>query len=890
MPFVPDNPPPSTGRFVPDAPAPRKAFDPIAAPDKLTADRRILQTPGGDVTLRNRDRAEVEQFVKDNAEPGTPLDTEAELPASTRARLSFESDPAMQVDLLTKQGLPSRLAKDGRTVIVRQDGKDVLLHPKTQDVSGGDVAGATFPLLKGAAGVATAAATGGASLPLQAALLGGSAAAVQGAGQGGSRILAGQPLDGVGEEALKEGALNAALPLAGAAVKGGANAIRSRILANQRPLEAALPDAAKRLGVETTAAETTGSPALAKLGKITPKEEASRQGVLKASQDRQIGPSGRSQVLSEDALAQKTKPIFSEAEQVAKQGTDTALSDASKAANAEIQASLDSGLVPTTKTNSEVGGYLRSKFDAFLQKVKDDAAKNYPAFHAKAAEEGVILDKKPITALAEKIKAEDPTDVIAKLAPSSKQVQDVGKALTKPLQEEMTDAAGNVTPEIPAPDMTFEDAIRLRSIVRTKLNSPTDPLGDVVKSYYKRLDGALTESIDDGLKRGSPELKKLYETARGSYAQGADALDRGVVQKLFRNVGETGRVPDEDVVRQVFSGPGKLTALQDMKNILDPQDYKLLLRSGLNSIVAESKAGGQLIDAGKFLNRLNALDPEVRAEVLGPQLEKSLRANATLLNRAQGTKVPAAELQDALAQGSRAGPLLENAIAREESHNRIFNSTVQTRLRNGVLDPKTANDDRFVSYLMGDGVSAADTRQALTQVAAMSPETAEQIRQRVLQNVIDETGAKPPLGKITTGIADADPAKLVEVLKPGLPSREKLQAAVGKEGLQFLDDLATYAEATAKRQVNESGRHVAPETLAKEGGSAALGFKRNAVGAAVDLASIGARALGGGRIVRSEAFKQWLETGELPTLGGKIGKAAILSSPETVPAGRALEK
>src|SRR6185436_12296164 len=119
----------------------------------------------------------------------------------------------------------------------------------------------------------------------------------------------------------------------------------------------------------------------------------------------------------------------------------------------------------------------------------------------------------------------DPTGAIASLAPSSKQVAGVGQALKG-------------TAEVPAPPLTFADAIRLRSIVRTKLNSPTDPLGDVVKSYYSRLEKALTESIDDGLQRGTPELRQLYETARGAYAKGADALDRGVVQKLFRNVGE----------------------------------------------------------------------------------------------------------------------------------------------------------------------------------------------------------------------------------------------------------------------------------------------------------------------------------------------------------------
>ncbi len=843
-----------------------------------------------------------EKFVRENATPGTILDVDEQLPAGTRARLSLESDPKRQVELFAKLGIPARLSKDNR-VIVKQGDKEVLLHPMDDRIRAGDFAGAAFPLAK--AGVATGAAiaSGGLSLPLQAAIQGGTAAVTQALGQGGSRVLAGQDLEGVAGESVNEGVINTALPLAALGVSKGAGAIRNALTKNAGPLEAAAPEAMARLGMGApSAAESSGSPLLAKLGKLPPKEEALRQAKLDQSQGRAIGPSGRNTLESEAVLATKAKPIFSEAEQAAEAGTRRAFTDAEKAAYAQIQSSLDSGIVPTNLKNSEAAGYIRTKFQDFLDKVKADAAKNYPVFHAKAAEEGIVLEKKPITDLIAKISKEDPTGAHELLAPSIGQVKKVETALTKPISESepmgftdsqgirkiFTDSRGRpmMSAEVPAPDLTFDDAIKLRSIVRAKLNAPQDPLGDVVKSYYKRLDGALTESIDDGLKRGSPELRKAYETARGSYAAGADALDRGVVQKLFREAGEAGRVPDEDVIRQIFTGKGKLTALQDMKNILQPNDYKLLLRSGVNNIVEEAKEGGQFINAGKFLNRINSLDKEVRDEVLGPVLEKALRNDATLLSRAQGKTVPVDELNDALAAGRNAGKLLKDAIAREDDYKRVFQGTVQRKLRDGVVDAATANDDRFISYLMGDAVSAADTRQALTQIAAKSPQTAEGVRQRVLQNVLDQSGVKSPLGREGQRVVfDSNPEVLDGLLKAGSPSREKLQAALGKDGVQFLDDLSDYAKLTAQRIENQTGRKVSPETLAKEGGSALLGFKRNAVGALVDTASLGARAVGAGKLVRSPWFANWIRTGELPQFN-----PLLYAAPDALRGARAIEE
>jgi len=556
------------------------------------------------------------------------------------------------------------------------------------------------------------------------------------------------------------------------------------------------------------------------------------------------------------------------------------MTDAERAAQRDLTAQLDSGLIPAGAGNTAVGQNTRQKFEDFVAKIQADAAKNYPLFHAQAEKEGITLDKGPITALVAKIEKEDPHGVADLLAPSIRQVKSVEERLTQPLAAaQPAKFAGfqqisPATPGIPSPPLTFDEAIRQRAIVRQKLNAPDDPLGDVVKTYYKQLEKAYTDSIESGLKAGSPQLRQLYDVARGSYAAGADALERGVVQKLFRDAGEAGRVPDENVVTQLFSGPGKLEALRDMKNILgaNSPDYKLLIRQGVQNMIdnAASKGSGGLIDVNSFLTRFNTLSPEMRAEMFGA-LEKPLKATADAMAIAQKgapavAKIPPEELADALlaAPGS-VKSLIERGVARQKAYEADYTNSIMQKLHGGTLGIKgLGNLDRFVSDFVPQA-SAADMRQILTRIEAASPGSAEQLRQRVLANIRDDVSAAKTLGKKTTGETfDLDPEAIKKYTEGA--DAEKYRAILGDRGIQFLEDMATIAESNALRIERGAHEGITPRIFGKEALSGGAGFLRNAISAGVDLASILPRAVVG-NAERFAAVRDFLTTGKLPSLG-----------------------
>lgn len=864
-----------------------------------SAEERLRQKEA--VGVRNAVRKEREQIVRDNAEAGVPLNPTEELPASLRARLSFEGNIDKQVEQLAKRDdvLGARKSKDGRNVIVRISGdtgpRDVLLHPKGA-FSAGDVAGATAPLIKAgvAAGVGMAAAP--LSLPLAAAAMGGNAALNEVVSSGGSRLLAGQSLDPkeLGGEALREGTINAALPMAMGTGVAAARGARNLLTGGAGELERKLPAAAERLGVGTSLAETSGSPTLAKLGKLKPDEEDARQMALRIAKDRGVAGSKPMPLASEADIAANVQPIFAQAERTADRGVRSAMTDAERAAQQQIQTELDSGIVPTTRSTSEVGDFIRNKIagkaaDSKTTELRAGAEKLYGAANQLAEQEGVTVAPTHVSALRADLDA-DTHRALIDFAPGIKKIPALERLLTEPVAVDtgVLDAAGKKVIELtPPPPLTVPQARELRSVVYEMAHTPGPPgEGGVPRRYLTRLYKAIDDDLGAAIKSGTPELQQAHAAADEFYKTKLQPLQQSDVAKLFLETDAAGRMGGDEVVRRLFRGDGNLDALRAYRNVLgkDSPEWKLLVRQGVQTVMDDAGARTGMIDAGKFLTRLEQLGKtEVADEIIGP-VAKTLRSDATLMARAQGKKISEDELTDALlASPTKAGKLLQEAIAREDAYNRTYQSAVQKQLRDGVLGPRTMGsaDDFVTRFIEGKETSVEDVRQALTQIGAKAPEQVEAIRQRVLQNVLNRA-TKPDLGQMTTRASeDLDTRVLADALKG--TSREKLRVAVGEKGIQFLDDLATYSEATAMRQAREeAGRKAAPETIAKEVGSAAIGFKRNAIGALVDtLPTIAGRPLGA--VVRNPAVRRFIETGQLPSFSAAT-KGALFAAPRAVEA------
>lgn len=868
MPFVPDTSTPSTGRFVPDIPG---------------ADVETQPSDTDTLAIRTKMRLEREKLIRENAQPGVPLDVDAGLPAATRARVSFEPDPQRQAKMLPG----GRVTADGKNVIARVDGKDVLLHP-LGPMTLGTIAGEAAPLAKLAATGTAAALSGGSSLLVQAAFMGLGAAATEGALTGGSRVLAGQDLGDAGSLATKEGVINATLPLAGAvagkAVKAGLGKVDA--------LAEAATAAGERQGLPLTPSMAKNSDLLKGAERVagTPNFDEAQRKALQAAKDKAVG----GPLSTESDIAAKTQPIFSEAEQGAAKGVRTAMTDAEKAAQDRIQAQLDSGLIPSNLTQSDAGKFIRGKAETARDAFQTASQKNYGELHRLAAQENLTIPTDNLTNLVSSIKEKDPQGAIAQIVPEIQRISGLERALTSPVAKSeptgLFDQAGDpIMSDFVPPKVTLPQAIELRAVVNDKI-AKGDAVGDIPGRYLKDLAGVLTKDIEAGVKSGSPELQAAFDKARGEYAGSIGKFKASDVNKLFTDPESARALADNEVIPTLFRGKGNLDAVQKLKAVLQPDEYRLLLRQGMQSLVEEAKGAGEMIDAGKFLNRINGLDPELRGEIFGAPASygKELLGNTRLMQAAQGGKFTQEELDDALAAApGRAGQLLEQAIGRQKAYDQAYMGKTQQMLRDGVLGPRTMGKESDFVTRFAKNADPAEFRQALVQIGSKDPAIVEDIRKRTLQNILDEA----KVDRTATGISeDVDPKVLLKYAREADAASTNSRTAIGAKGVQFLEDLAAYSEANARRLASAPGSQGLTRTIGGALGAAAggaAGASMGGVGGGIAGASLGGAAgtalattpkkILGSAIDASPAVADFLKTGTLPPL-----RPAILAAPGTV--------
>lgn len=869
--------------------APRR-FDPTTIPElgQLSDPSQVAARPE-DVAEKKRmiedrsaQRKYREQFQLQNADRGVPMDVDAELPASLRARASFEPDLKMRADLISKQPdvLSARVSKDGKNIIARindESGnpKDVLLNPLNTRMTIGDVAGAAKPIVSGAAAGALGVATGGASLPLTALAMGGGAALNEAGLTTGSRILAGQDVKpgDVATRAAGEGALNAALP---AAAGGGKALVGAVVNRGADPVKAAATrEAAERLGLPLMPSMARDSAALAGAERRTLAGKGSfdkeQSGALAATKDRQLGLSGKAGVLSESDTAGRVQPLAAKEFEAAESGVRSAYTNAEKAAMSEIQDALDRGITPSRATTSDVGNFIREKVagrgaDSKASILRAEDAKLFGEVNRLANAEGVAVAPTAVQKLAAELST-DEKKALLELTPGIGKIPRISEVLSE------------------GRPLSLSDARELRRTAFDLANSPSAPgQAGTTKEQLMRLYRALDEDMKTAIAAGSPDLKAANQAAEAFHKANIQPLQQSDVAKLFLTTDEAGRIGGDEIVRRLFTGKGNLDALRAYRDVLgkDSPEWKLLVRQGVQTAMDEAGARTGKVDAGALLRRFQSFQgTELADEIIGPSA-KQVANDATLMARAQGVKIPVDELEDALAATpGNASKLLREAIDREVQFDRTYNTQFQKALRDGTLGPRTIGtpDDFVERIVFKSNASEPELRQAMAQIASKDPAAAEGIRQNTLLKVLRDSRASLEPGELSTEAMDVGKLLAFANGKEGAQAR----VVLGREGAQFLDDLATYAAANEKR-LAQPGQIRGGEQDIGRATAAAIGHKISIARLAADAALAVPRYALGTAINVSPAVRNYLSTGTLPKIGAKT-RAAVLAAPEVISEG-----
>lgn len=801
---------------------PRRALDigSPARPAQMDDAETRKQLSQQDADNRKRkQRAAEEAFISGNAEPGVPLDTQSGAPSGTRAKLSFERNVDKQAEYLAKQPgvLGVRKTDDGSGLIMRVKDdaggeRDVLVDERKTTLK--DIADLAGDAPSVAASMVAAFFTGGMSLAPQALTVAGAGAAAGATSDVITRASRDQDIEPgeIAANRLTGAAIDTAIPL----VPGGAKRVAQRLIApfaaSAGPLEREAAQSAARLGIPLSAAQRTGNSMLARAetfssrlpgGGALLEQRQAQDTAVREAQEFILGgkPAG---VPSEQAIADKVAPIVSGEREAARGALASERTAIAEKAQQDIISKIDAGITPASLPTSEVGGLVRKRVVGLRDGFRKQAAALYNEVYEKAGGDFVNVPLAPVKGLVDEIRA-NTSDAAIKAAPGVKRALSLGESLpsggTKIVESPILDHLGNVIMQAEKlPDgLPLNQVIELRALINDQIGRG-DAIGSIPDRYLKRLAGSLTESIEQAVdKVENAEVKAALSKANAFYRTERPKFDQRGVSELFTEATQTGFVDDSRVVQRVFDGKGDLDLLNRYEGLLGAgsAEYKALVRSGVNRIINESTPlGERFVDAGSFLQKLGALDPEVRAKVLPGNLAKDLVGGARLMEVARGKKVAADELADILNQAPPdASKKLTALIAKEEAFDRAYNTRLMRQLTDGTFDGASLNADEFVSRFVENG-SAREIRHVMTMIRAKSPEAAEDIRRRAVLNVLNRAGGRTaPEDAVGESLGNIAYDKLSDALGA---NAEKLQVVIGKNAVESLTDLAKVEAVRAK--------------------------------------------------------------------------------------------
>ncbi len=269
-----------------------------------------------------------------------------------------------------------------------------------------------------------------------------------------------------------------------------------------------------------------------------------------------------------------------------------------------------------------------------------------------------------------------------------------------------------------------------------------------------------------------------------------------------------------------------------------------------------------------------------------------LRAQAVLSRATKGEEISPKDLarayQDAPPNAAQAA---KEAISAAEQGKSRINQLLEQGGAKPDYPPELADllgkeaPQYLVSHLENAG-SAEKTRRVL---GLLPLQVQDDVRRRALQNAIDKSGASYANSELPSGALDP---KKVRNLIGTADKRANAEALLGKDGVQFLEDLADYqtyinlAQETSEASKLTSGAayrgikegSVAGAVLGTMGGHP---FGGTGVGAALGLAAKaiprGAQ-LFLGNAMRVKPVRDYLLTGALPEFSG-LTRAATVATP-----------
>lgn len=368
--------------------------------------------------------------------------------------------------------------------------------------------------------------------------------------------------------------------------------------------------------------------------------------------------------------------------------------------------------------------------------------------------------------------------------------------------------------------------------------------------------GMMTDAIDEGLDQvGSSPLKKSWQDAVNFTKAGHDRFDKAGIAELFRE--PINALGPHELVDRAISYPDTYAAYKEFFGTSSPQ------MRGIQQAIRDDTMGlsdlSPTVGAVAFVKRLEALPPDIRNDVFGPQAG-SLRASAMALRAAGGETLPTSELQELVKSGNLSAQKIEQMLSSEATKTQAYRNEIVRAVSEGNLKPDTIRPTDFVNRLVFNAKTQPSDLQGAIDLLADRPDVLEDMRRLTFKRALDDASfVNPQTGQ--RGISGDE----LEKLLGDENASKRLKSVLGSSTFEDLSNIKDYLKAgsmvqKAAKGAGAFGASAQTAGLVERG---ALKYLDRAIKNFVTAT-----------LYTSPAIKSYLGN----TLLGKEGKAAIVNT------------
>lgn len=326
--------------------------------------------------------------------------------------------------------------------------------------------------------------------------------------------------------------------------------------------------------------------------------------------------------------------------------------------------------------------------------------------------------------------------------------------------------------------------------------------------YLGQVQKALTDSIENGIQKlGNPELRTLWDEARGFYKTNAPRFQEATIARLFREEGQQSFMRGAEIVDQAVGSSDDWIAYRKFFGATSPE-FQGLKEAVRTKLFADSlQLGSETINAKTFLGGLNKLvknTPEIAKDVLGDAQVRRLSQMADLVGQAEG-KLDVRKLDDLLASGDLNYVTFQRALNEQATLDKTYMNRIFKAANKGELQSDTIRPSEFVQRMSrNEYAEPKDVAQVMALLAG-DPVLTRRIRQQTIQDILNrssEVSQSVSVGQRMAGEGTALSApKLLETLGIGKPQEMMYRTILGNEPFDTLLNTAKFlmpAQVTSK--------------------------------------------------------------------------------------------